>query len=379
MISNLIIGAGPAGLAVAGRMREQGVEFEMVEASDKIANSWHNHYDRLHLHTVKQFSYLPHLEFPKDYPTYVSRKQLVNYLEHYANHFNINPHFNQKVIAVDKTDKQGWLVSTEAGKEYKTKNVIIATGTNRTPFQPHWPGEELFQGQIIHSRHYKNSDPYRNQNVLVVGMGNTGAEIALDLSENYANAFISVRGPVNIVPRDLNGRPVQVTSKQLAKLPFGLGVWLGSKIRNFYIGNMEKYGLKTSKVPPVVQLQETGKTPVIDIGTVAAIKAGKIKVVQEIDHFETHSVVFKDGTEMAFDSVILATGYRPCLNDFLEKIELMEDKYGLPKSPIADGYHEGLFFVGFDNYKLGGLLGTIFTDSKLIVDHILKQPEVVNA
>ena len=201
-------------------------------------------------------------------------------------------------------------------------------------------------------------------------MGNTGAEIALDLSEHDVPTHISIRSPINIVPRDLNGQPVQVTSKRLEKLPWGLGDWLGSKIRALYFGDLKKYNIEPSKMYPVVQLRETGKTPVIDIGTVAAIKAGKITVVRDIDHFTRTGVQFKTGEHLEFDQVILATGYRAKVEEFLEKGKELLNEHQIPKGPVADAFHKGLFFVGFDQYKLGGIFGTIFTDSEKIVEEI---------
>ncbi|MEM1321459.1 MAG: NAD(P)/FAD-dependent oxidoreductase [Bacteroidota bacterium] len=370
ILPNLIIGAGPAGLATAGRMRQAGVDFEILERSQHVGNAWHHHYDRLHLHTVKQLSHLPLLEFPEDYPLYVPRKQLTDYFDQYAKHFDIQPKFGEEVVSVKKQEEGHWKVETKSGNSYLTERVIIATGVNRVPNIPSWKGQDDFQGKIIHSIDYKNPEPYKGQQVLVIGMGNTGAEVALDLSEHGVTTYISVRGPVSIVPRDLNGRPVQTTSKQLAKLPFGFGDWLGSKIRGLYFGDLRKYGLESSKMYPAVQLRETGKTPVVDIGTVAAIKAGKIKVVNGIEHFTSEGVQFQNGEHIAFDQVILATGYRAKVEDFIEKGVKLLDKFGCPVGPIAEGFHEGLYFVGFDNYKLGGILGTIFTDSATIVDHI---------
>ena len=372
-ITNLIIGAGPAGLAVAGRMRKQGIDFEMIEQTDKIAYAWHQHYERLHLHTVKQLSNLPHLDFPEHYPLYVPRAQVVEYMESYAKTFDIQPHFNQEVISISKTDSGDWAVKTKSNNNYITKNVIIATGMNRRIFVPYFEGEENYQGTIIHSRDYKNAEPYRGKKVLVIGMGNTGAEIALDLSENNAQTFIAVRSPLSLVPRDLNGRPVQLTAKKLAKLPFGLGDWLGGFIRKIYFGDLRKYGLESLKIPPVTYLRETGKSPMIDIGTIKAIKAGQIKVLKKIDCFYEKGVKFENGEKIEFDNIILATGYRAKIDDFLERAEEVLDKYHLPCPPIGTGYHQGVFFNGYDNYKLGGALGTIFTDSKTIVDFIKNQ------
>jgi len=371
-IQHLIIGAGPAGLAMAGRMRKAGLDFEIIEQSNQVGNTWHNHYDRLHLHTVKQWSHLPHLPFPADYPLYVSRQQLTQYFADYAAHFKIQPHFDVQATAITKQTNGSWEVKTQNGKTYPAENVIISTGVNRVPNRPKWPGQEKFKGSITHSVSYKNPSPYIGKSVLVVGMGNTGAEVALDLSEKGVDTFISVRHPISVVPRDLNGRPVQVTSKQLAKLPLGLGDWLGSQIRKIYFGNLSKYGLESSTMHPAVQLRETGKTPIVDIGTIKAIKEGKIKVVKEIDHFTETGVQFKTGEHIALDAVLLATGYKAKVEDFLERAEELLDQYGCPSQPIAKAFHQGIYFLGFDNYKLGGIIGTINTDSQLILEHLQK-------
>ena len=217
---------------------------------------------------------------------------------------------------------------------------------------------------------YKNPKSYLGQRVLVVGIGNTGAEVALDLSEHGVDTTIVARGEISLVPRDLNGRPVQVTAKQLEKLPFGLGDWLGTQIRKVYFGDLSKYGLKMSKQSPTKLLRETEKTPLIDLGTIAAIKAGKIKVVDDIDHFTETGVVFKKEGLLKFDSVILATGYRAKLEELIEKGADLLDDYGCTKSPVATDFHERLYFVGFDNYKTGGILGTIFQDSEIVVNEI---------
>lgn len=369
-IDTFIIGAGPAGLAVAGRLRKAGHDFEMLEKSEQVGFSWRNHYDRLHLHTVKELSHLPYLEFPESYPRYVSKNDLVSYFESYVEKFEIKPRFGEEIQAIEKTEDHSWKIRSKKGSEYLAKHIVIATGVNRVPKVPTWKGQENFGGTITHSRVYKNPQTYLGQKVLVIGMGNTGAEIALDLSEHEVNTYISVRSPISVVPRDLNGRPVQVTSKQLAKLPFGFGDWLGSQIRKIYFGNLSKYNLESSKEHPAVQLRETGKTPIVDIGTIQAIKAGKIQVVKEIDHFTKTGVVFKNGESLAVDHVILATGYAANIEEFVEKGGELLDKYACPKAPIAEGFHKGLYFVGFDNYKLGGILGTILTDSEKIANQI---------
>jgi len=193
----LIIGAGPAGLAMAGRLRRLNIPFEIVEKTQHVASAWHEHYDRLHLHTVKERSYLPHLPFPGDYPRYVSRQQLIAYYENYAKAFDIQPHFGEEVISIKKTNGH-WRVKTATGKKWEAAQVVIATGVNRVVNRPIFEGEEKFSGRILHSRLYKNAVEFENRRVLVVGMGNTGAEISLDLSEHGIETYLSVRSPVNI-------------------------------------------------------------------------------------------------------------------------------------------------------------------------------------
>jgi cation diffusion facilitator CzcD-associated flavoprotein CzcO len=366
----LIIGAGPAGLAMAGRLRQKGIPFEIVEKSQFPGNAWRNHYDRLHLHTVKEHSHLPHLPFPKDYPQYVSRQQLVDYFDRYVQFFELRPRFGIRIEKIRRVNDQWEAVDTD-NNIYKAKHIVLATGVNNEPYRPTFEGEGLFQGNIIHSRAYKNPAPFINQNVLVVGMGNTGAEIALDLSEQGIKTFLSVRNPVNIVPRDFLGNPTQKTAFLLAKLPDGLANWIGKTVPKIAFGDLRPYGLKRSDMAPMQQLKETGKTPVIDIGTVANIKAGKIKVKPGIGSFTEQGVLFGDGTEENIDTVILATGYRPTIDQLLDiDTEDLLNNDGVPTDCIGQGAYQGLYFLGFDNYKPGGILGIINTESERIVEVI---------
>ncbi|MDX1476914.1 MAG: NAD(P)/FAD-dependent oxidoreductase, partial [Saprospiraceae bacterium] len=307
--------------------------------------------------------------FPADYPTYVSRDQLVAYFEDYARHFSIQPEFDTEVTSVRRHDDGGWELVTNRGQRI-AERVVIATGVNQRPNIPHWRGQEAFRGTVTHSIGYRNPQPFLGRKTLVIGMGNTGAEIALDLAEHGVPTWISVRGPVNIVPRDLNGRPVQETGRILARLPFGIGEWIGAQVQSLYFGDLSKYGLKRSRKPPAVQLRETGKTPVIDIGTIRAIKEGRITVIDEVARFTEQGVVTITGETLEIDRVILATGYHSCLADLIEQMDRFLDPRGYPLSPIGTGYHAGLYFVGFDNYKLGGILGTIYNDSETVVSAI---------
>jgi cation diffusion facilitator CzcD-associated flavoprotein CzcO len=207
----LVIGAGPAGLAVAACLGRQGLRAEIIDRAQAVGSSWRKHYRRLRLHTVKQHSALPHLPFPADHPRYVAREQVVDYLAHYAEAFQLRPWFGEEAAAI--TREQGhWLTRCRSGRSFLTRSVVLATGANGRANRPAFAGEQAYAGRVLHSEDYRDAQPFAGQRVLVVGMGNTGAEIALDLAQNGARASLSVRSPVNIVRRDVLGRPVQVTS-----------------------------------------------------------------------------------------------------------------------------------------------------------------------
>ena len=364
---NLIIGAGPAGLAAAGRLRAAGEDFIVLEQSYQIAHRWHNHYERLKLHTVKRYSALPLLPFPDDYPQYVPRTLLVDYYENYATHFSVKPHFKQKVILIEK-EKSGWKTQTEAEAVYQSENVIICTGFNRIPYRPHWRGMENFRGKILHSREYRTGKNFRGQNVLVIGMGNTGAEIALDLYEQGANAFLSVRGEVNIVPRDFNGKSIQETVEMLRPLPVLIRDFLGKIVRKIAVGDLRKYGIRTPNIAPAKQLRVYGKTPVIDLGTVAEIKNGNIGVLPDVEQFTETGLLFTNKKSHNFDTVILATGYRAAIEDFLPHHPDVFNELGIPKQPV---FPDGLHFLGYDAYS-SGLLYSIARNSETVVNSILQ-------
>ncbi len=370
--SVIIIGAGPAGLAVAGCLRAKGLDFVMLEQGEGVGESWRRHYDRLHLHTVKELSHLPGLPFPDAYPRYVSRDQLVAYMENYADHFDIRPLFGQAVRKIYR-EGGGWKVECASGQSWESANVILAMGLNRRPFIPEFNGLDTFAGEVLHSSRYRNAGPFKGKKVLVVGMGNSGAEIALDLCEQGVETALSVRGPVNIVPRDVLGRPTQLTALALAKLPPWLGDRLGVLLRAITVGDLSRYGIKTPDMPPAQQLRETGQTPVIDLGTLKQIRSGNIKVFPAIERIAGSAIHFADGTSGSFDGLLLATGFRPDLEDFLGDTKGLLDEHGCPVDVIGTGNWGGLYFVGFDNYITGGILGAIRRDAVRVAGHLAGQ------
>ncbi|MEO6744147.1 MAG: NAD(P)/FAD-dependent oxidoreductase [Caldimonas sp.] len=354
----VVIGAGPAGLAAAACLIQQGCQPLVLERAGDLGASWRSHYERLHLHTVKTHSALPGLPFPASAPRYVSRQGVVDYLTAYAAHHRIAPRIGAEVDGVVPCDG-GWQVATTDGQRCVAPAVVVATGANNRPNRAEFSGQAAFAGRIVHSGDYRNAEPFRGRRVLVVGMGNTGAEIALDIAEQGATAALSVRSPLNIVYRDVLGRPTQLTSMALARLPDRWGDAIARWLCTVTVGDIDRYGLKRSDLSPLRQLREHGRTPVIDIGTLARIKSGEIAVFPGIDRFTPEGVRFVDGREAPFDAIVLATGYSAGVERLFPETEVPLDANGMPRDVIGRGALRGTYFVGFDLRQPGGLLRTI--------------------
>jgi indole-3-pyruvate monooxygenase len=351
---SLVIGAGPAGLAVAACLRKCGAPFDIVEQADTLAASWRGHYDRLHLHTDRDHSALPYLGFPEGTPRYPSRDQVIAYLEQYAQHFGIAPRFDQRVQSVRYRD-QTW-VTTTPSCVYRSKHVIVTTGYNAVPQLPRWPGQESFRGRLFHSSEYRDGEAFRGQDVLVVGFGNSGGEIAIDLCERGARLVaIAVRGAVNVVPREILGLPVLAISIALGRLPTRLADLLAAPLIRLTIGDISRLGFRKLPVGPITQIVTTSRVPLIDIGTLKLVREGRIKVLAGVRSLAGEfDVTFEDGSSRRFDAIVLATGFRPGLERFLETPP--------PREP-------GLYFCGF-RVSPTGMFRDIGLEAQSIAKHI---------
>ena len=339
----IVVGAGPAGLACAAALRRSGGSVIVLEKADRVAASWRHHYDRLHLHTHKRQSELPGLPMPAHYPKYPSRDQLVAYLEDYAAHHRIAPRFGTTVLGVRQ--RAGWMVETDTAT-LSAGNVIFATGIAGWPLRPAWPGMDSFPGRLIHSSDYANPRPFSRCRVLVVGLGNSGGEIAMDLCDAGNEVSLSVRSPVNVVPRDLLGIPILTLAILQRSIPYKLVDALNAPILRLAIGDLEPFGLRRPAKGPMTQVAENGKIPLLDIGTIDRIRRGLITVRPGIARMTGADVHFDDGAHAPFDVIIQATGYRPSLRALLPDHQDVLDRSGAPMVCGRPTRHPGLFFCG---------------------------------
>jgi cation diffusion facilitator CzcD-associated flavoprotein CzcO len=363
-----IVGAGPAGLAVGACLRRTGVDFVILEKEHQSVPAWRRHYERLHLHTIKQYSSLPFVAFPKDFPRYVPRDLMVQYLDGYAAKFDLRPRFGETVRSVRRTENH-WVVegtSTCLLAHY----AVIASGNNTEQRIPELAGIENFKGKVIHSADYVNARPFAGQSVLVMGMGNTGAEIALDLAEAGERPTVSVRNGVHIVPRELFGVPIQLVAMLATRL---LSLRANDKlfpiILDFALGNLAKYGIKRPKQGLLQQIASSSRIPVIDVGTVRSISAGAIKIAPDVLEFTENGALFNDGKSDNFDAVIFATGYRSNYHHFLETD--LQQSHRNANERAANSH---LYFVGFHN-TVSGLLREISKEAMQVAADIRRQSD----
>jgi len=301
-------------------------------------------------------------------PRYPSRAQVIEYLENYTKRFDLQPRFEQRVQSVQAVEG-GWEVRTQDAR-YAAKHVVVATGNTRVPNLPTWPGQENFGGRILHSAQYHDAAPFVGQRVLVVGFGNSGGEIALDLAEHGVDVTMSVRGPVNIMPRDLFGVPILAIGILQSKLAPRVVDAINRPILRARTGDLTRYGLRMQPFGVIEQIRSQHKIPLIDVGTIGMIKQGKIRVRSGITQFTPSSVAFADSQQEKFDAVICATGYRPRVNDFLQSCEAAFDAQG---TPLASGRETlpGLYFCGFF-VSPNGMLREIAQEAKRIAADIAR-------
>ncbi|VAH77880.1 unnamed protein product [Triticum turgidum subsp. durum] len=318
----LIVGAGPSGLAAAACLAARGVPATVLERSDSLAFAWrHRMYDRLALHLPKRFCELPLLPFPAEYPTYPCKDQFVAYMEAYAAAAGVAPRFGASVEeAAFDASAGAWAVRLAGGEVLMTKWLVVATGENAEPHVPDFPGMRQFAGRVLHTCEYKCGEEFAGEKVLVVGCGNSGMEVSLDLCRHGAKPSMVVRNTVHVLPKEMLGVSTFGIAMALLKwLPVQLVDRFILAAARLTLGNTSQLGLRRPKTGPIELKNLTGRTPVLDVGTLDHIKSGKIKVVGAVKEVTRLGARLADGKEeQQFDAIILATGYRSNVPSWLK-------------------------------------------------------------
>lgn len=377
----VVVGAGFAGLATGARLRrEPGLRFAVLERGGAVGHFWRGTYDRIRLHS-------PDHDLPHDgglraaLPLLLSRDELLGYFRAYAAHHALDAHLRLDTEAVRIEHLGGefsWRVETSRAV-LRARYVAVATSVNRVPKRAALPGEADFAGRVLHSGEYRNPGPFSGRSVLVVGSGNSGAEIAYDLARGGAGSVAMwVRAPRHFIPleptltlyRVFRALGQMSESKKAAAHALTRGTAdFDREVRRRDLAmralsvDLSRYGIRKPAAGPVHDMMYAHRIPVMDVGAIGAIRDGSLRVIdgnaRPLVGLTRDGVRFGDGEER-FDDVILATGYEPGLERLLPDRALTGPAHGCAHWPLTDGrcrsrVNPSLFFPGFDVTPLGGV------------------------
>jgi putative flavoprotein involved in K+ transport len=351
----VVIGAGSAGLAAAAALRRAGVQAAVLERGPSVATSWRGRHEELRLNTIGWLSDLPGLRMPRSAGRWVSRADFISYLERFAvsQRLDIRPGVHVQRLAPAASE---WHVVTSAGS-FDAGHVVVATGYDRVPWIPDWPGRPSFVKPVMHVSGLQRAADLAGLRVLLVGAGNSGVEIAGHLVDaGVATLWVSVRTPPSILPRELAGMPLHPLSVPLRLLPERLRDSGSRMMSRLAFGDLARYGLPAPRQGPYARLRTTGVTLSVDEGFVGHVKAGRLEIVAAVDRLAGRKAILCDGRVLAPDVVLAATGFRRGLEPLVGHLGVL-DEAGLPRGGSGAGRPAapGLWFIGYQAAIEGNL------------------------
>jgi putative flavoprotein involved in K+ transport len=380
-----VIGAGPAGLSAAYELKRIGLDPLVLEKTAAVGDVWRNHYDGLRLNSGRIFSQLPGSPFRRSAGGWPSRDELVHILETFPERggFKVRTRINIEKVEYDR-QRDTWTISSQDGETFESRALVVATGGARVPIIPKWEGIETFPGEIIHSSKFENARAYAGKDVLVVGSGNSAAEIASRLAEHARTVTISVRTPPHILPKSVFGIPLVGIGVATRSLPLA---WVDSflyALRRLFIGDLTSHGLPFPASRVSQQFARTQVVPILYYPFVEDIRAGRIRVVgpvrkisgQNVHVFHSIEVQSREQAKelaLSVDAVVAGTGFRTGLSDLVKVpgITTPDDR------PVVFGDQEfpeapRLYLIGHVN-PLSGQLREIRLEASRIARKIRKQ------
>ncbi|AGB24573.1 putative flavoprotein involved in K+ transport [Mycobacterium sp. JS623] len=346
MLDAAVIGAGPAGLAVARELEHRhGIETLVIDRAAAPAMSWRTRYDNFRLNTTGSLSHLPGQRIPWTAGRWPTRDDMVRYFDDYVRRQNISLELGCEVIGVDRT-QSGWRLATSSG-EIRTRAVILATGNYRTPTTPAWPGLYQFTGELLHSDDFRNAYPFRDRDVLVVGAGNSAADIAVQLANNGARRiWLAVRTPPHLVRRAIAGFPSDIFLELFAWAPASAVDPIIGLLERVMWGDLSAYGFNRPPLGLKATVEQTGRIPTLADELIAAVRAGRVEVVPAVEAVEADSVNLADGSTVSPGVIIAATGFSTDLKGLLGHLGALDER-GKPHGGFAAHLGDGMFAIGY--------------------------------
>lgn len=317
----LVVGAGPAGLAVGACLTRLGLRARLLERGESPGWSWVRHYEALRLHTPRSLSALPGLRFSSAGP-YPDRTEVLAYLAEYARRFALEVDQGREATALIREDG-GWRVETSGGP-YRSRHVVLATGCFVAPREPDWPGRERFQGRWLRPADVRRGDDWRDRRVLVIGLGNTAADLVTEAHHGGAHVALSVRGPVHLAPLEILGVNCFRWQQWLPERALTLRRFLGSgagdaaekagarfwwRLQERRYGDLRDQGLALKSPEEIGRDHHAGLPPVIGGSWVDLVRRGEVPVFPGVSEITPEGALFTDGRRAPFTDIVVATGF----------------------------------------------------------------------
>jgi Flavin-binding monooxygenase-like len=365
-----LIGAGSSGIAAAKALHERGLPFDCYELSDRVGGNWvfqnkngiSSSYRSLHINTSRERMEFSDYPMPKSYPDFPRHDHIARYFDDYVDHFG----FRDRIrfgVGVDHVERLGdgrWEIRTSAGETEVYDAVIVANGHHWDPRMPEppFPGSDTFEGEQIHSHDYKEETQIVDKDVVVLGMGNSAMDIAVDASYHSRNTYLAARRGAYVIPKYLFGKPVdQIGGAEW--LPHWIRFPVMAQLLKFNVGRMESYGL------PEPDHKFAHAHPTISGRILDRLAHGAITPKPNIAALEGDKVRFTDGSEVHADLVVYCTGYKITFPFFDEDFTSARDnELPLYKFMFHPEY-ENLFFLGLVQ-PLGAIMPIAERQSVLI-------------
>ncbi len=372
-----VIGAGSSGIVAAQVLNARGIPFDCFEKGSAVGGNWRyendngmsSAYRSLHINTSRRVMAFKALPMPDHYPDYPDHFQMAAYFDEYVDHFGLREkiRFRTEVLSVEPVDGE-WEVSVEGpdGRETnRYRAVLVANGHHWDPRwpEPVFPGSEEFSGEQIHAHHYREADVLRGKRVLVLGIGNSATDIAVESSRIGDATFISMRRGAYVIPKYINGKPIDELSNPITSmLPLAVQRFFAARALGVAAGNMTAYGLPK----PDHKLFEAH--PTVSSELLPRLGHGDIRVKPNIDRFNGgRTVRFADGSEEEIDLVVYCTGYKMTFPFFAEDVFSAPDNRLPLYRRVASVELPGLHFIGFIQ-PLGPIMPLAEAQSEWVAD-----------
>jgi cation diffusion facilitator CzcD-associated flavoprotein CzcO len=342
----VVIGAGPSGLAVARELEYQhGIETLVIDRAAAPAISWRTRYDNFRLNTSGFLSHLPGQRIPLTAGRWPSREDMVRYFDAYVRRQNIKLELGCEVNGIDRA-AGGWRLDTSSG-EIRTRAIVLATGNYRTPSIPPWPGLSHFNGELVHSGSFSNAWPFRGRDVLVVGAGNSAADIAVQLANDGAGRiWLAVRTPPHLVRRAIGPFPSDIFLELFARVPASKIDPMIELSERLMWGDLSAYGFNRPPLGLKTTVEQTGRIPTLADELIDAVRAGRVEVVAAVEAVEPDRVILADGNCIPPAVIIAATGFSMDLDGLVGHLGVLDDR-GKPRGGFASHIGDGMFAIGY--------------------------------